>query len=252
MPEMLLPVLWNVLFTIFLSAFKQFQLMNLKKHLLCVRGRWLSKGQEDHMAVLMSLPTHQSEKKLAVTRGHPDINREAETSSFNTPRTASRCFIPLTCLYVCFLLCSLTRGVGGEKEAAKILIVNNSSRSLSYLERRMWCLHLKTRFGLSPLLSEAYLTAGFQSAWCDRRWHCIVLGTGWVKRSWKGAVKFMAWHSWRAQRERRGFFGRGRQMWLWQQRYYCISSFVLSFLSQYLELARAELAKETQEVVPQP
>lgn len=45
------------------------------------------------------------------------------------------------------------------------------------------------------------------------------------------------------------FSAEGGRCGSFHQRYYCISSLVLSFLSQYLELGRAELAKETQGIV---
>lgn len=74
MPEMLLHTLGNVLFIIFLTAFKQFQLMNLKRN-SCMEGEGDSVREEkDHMVVLMSLPTHQREKSPGGGWGHLDIN----------------------------------------------------------------------------------------------------------------------------------------------------------------------------------
>lgn len=62
MPEMLLSMLGNILFIIFLTAFKQFQVVNLKRN-SCVEGEGDSiREEKDHMVVLMSLPTHQREK----------------------------------------------------------------------------------------------------------------------------------------------------------------------------------------------
>ena len=88
----------------------------LWKKLLHVRGRWLNKGREWRSHDGINVITYSPKwKKPAVTRGHPDINREDEMSSFNTSCTDSKCFIPLTCLYVCFVLCSLTRR-GGKKK----------------------------------------------------------------------------------------------------------------------------------------
>lgn len=74
MPEMFLPMLGNIPFIIFLTAFKQFQLMNLKIN-SCVEGEGGSGREEkDHMVVLMSLPPHQRGKNPVSGWGHPDIN----------------------------------------------------------------------------------------------------------------------------------------------------------------------------------
>lgn len=77
-------------------------------------------------------------------------------SSFNTPCTDNKCFIPLTCLYACFVLPSLIKagGEGGEA-AAKILFVNNSSGSVPWVRTEgIW----GWGSGCAPL-SEVYFKA---------------------------------------------------------------------------------------------
>lgn len=168
MPEMLLPMLGNVLFILFLAAFKQFQLMNLKRS--CVEGEGDSGREEkDHVVVLMSLPTHQRERNPGGGWGHLDINWEAEMSSFNTPCTDYKCFIPLTCLYAGFVLPSL---------------INTLCKSFPWLCSLFWGRgYLEMGFRLCLPLSELCC-----NSWCDLRWHPVLLGTGQGK-SWKGAVK---------------------------------------------------------------
>lgn len=105
----------------FLAAFKLFQLMSLKRS-SCVEGEGDSVREGSHGGINVITYSPKGKKTPGGGWGHPDINWEAEMSSFNTPCTGNKCFIPLTCLCACFVLPSLIKGrgwSGGKKQAPK-------------------------------------------------------------------------------------------------------------------------------------